>query len=82
MKKDKTIYYATREKAQAVIETLPPFKASRFSNGVAKYKIASSNSKCNFMNNGLGGRDMRASRASTAKSKLSEMTYKIGRAHV
>jgi len=39
MKKDKTIYFSTYEKAQAVIETLPPFKASRFSNGIAKYKI-------------------------------------------
>jgi hypothetical protein len=39
MKKDKTIYCPTREKAQAVIETLPPFKASRFSNGIAEYKI-------------------------------------------
>jgi hypothetical protein len=39
MMKDKTIYFATREKAQAVIDTLPPFKASRFSDGIACYKI-------------------------------------------
>ena len=39
MKKDKTIYFATHEKAQAVIEALPPFKSSRFSDGIARYKI-------------------------------------------
>ncbi len=39
MKRIKTVYFATREQAQAVIATLPPFKAGRFSNGVAKYKI-------------------------------------------
>lgn len=33
------IYYATREQAQAVIDTLPPFQASRFNEGLAIYKI-------------------------------------------
>lgn len=33
------IYYATREQAQSVVNTLPPFEASRFSVGIARYKI-------------------------------------------
>ena len=33
------IYYATREQAQAVVNTLPPFSGSRFCVGIAKYKI-------------------------------------------
>jgi len=33
------IFYATREHAQAVVNTLPPFKASRFNVGLAIYKI-------------------------------------------
>lgn len=37
----KPIYYATREQAQAVVDTLPPFKASRFCAGLAQYKIIS-----------------------------------------
>jgi hypothetical protein len=32
-------YYATREQAQSVINTLPPFRASRFCVGIARYKI-------------------------------------------
>jgi hypothetical protein len=39
MKKFKPAYYATREQAQAVIDTLPAFKASRFNEGLAIYKI-------------------------------------------
>ena len=35
------IYYATREQAQSVVNTLPPFKASRFCVGIAQYKIVS-----------------------------------------
>ena len=37
----KPIYYATREQAQAVVDTLPPFAASRFCVGIAQYKIVS-----------------------------------------
>ena len=33
------IYYATQEQAQSVVDTLPPFKASRFCVGIARYKI-------------------------------------------
>jgi hypothetical protein len=33
------IYYATQEQAQSVVDTLPPFKASQFCVGVARYKI-------------------------------------------
>ena len=33
------IYYATREQAQSVVNTLPPFEASRFCVGIAQYKI-------------------------------------------
>lgn len=33
------IYYATREQAQSVVDTLPPFEASRFCVGIAHYKI-------------------------------------------
>ncbi len=33
------IFYATREQAQTVVDTLPPFKASRFCVGIAKHKI-------------------------------------------
>ena len=33
------IYYTTREQAQSVVNTLPPFEASRFAVGIAHYKI-------------------------------------------
>ncbi len=33
------IYFATREQAQSVVDTLPPFEASRFCVGIARYKI-------------------------------------------
>jgi hypothetical protein len=33
------IYYATREQAQFVVNTLPPFEPSRFCVGPAHYKI-------------------------------------------
>ena len=33
------IYYATREQAQSVVNTLPPFEPSRFCVGPAHYKI-------------------------------------------
>ena len=35
----KPTFYATREQAQAVVDTLPPFEASRFCVGIAQYKI-------------------------------------------
>ena len=37
----KPIFYATRAQAQAVVNTLPPFEASRFCVGIAQYKIVS-----------------------------------------
>jgi hypothetical protein len=39
MEQFKPAYYATRAQAQAVIDTLAPFKASRFNEGLAIYKI-------------------------------------------
>lgn len=39
LKRPRTIYFKTRKEAQAMIDTLPPFKACKYSNGVAKYKI-------------------------------------------
>ena len=39
MSKFKPVYYATREQAQAVIDTLPAFTAGRFNDGPAIYKI-------------------------------------------
>ena len=35
----KPAYFATRAQAQTVVDTLPAFKASRFSEGLAIYKI-------------------------------------------
>jgi hypothetical protein len=39
LKKPKTIYFKTRKEVQAIMDTLPPFKAGKHGNGVSKYKI-------------------------------------------
>ena len=39
MNKFNPVYYPTRKQAQDVIDVLPPFEASRFSDRPASYKI-------------------------------------------
>lgn len=53
----------------------PPARMTAFIKLNSLCCVASSSLRCNFLNSGLGERDVRASLPSTAKSKLPKMTY-------